>query len=412
MDSSLQKLSDELGNPSQAKLLQAARKRGIKSTAAQAKEIAGNDSSRQVFGKPFKQQGAQAATSERDRMQADLIDFKQFSAADNNDSKYALVVTDVFTREAKTKVLESKKPQEVWEAFKDLYGKLGGKPSRLDTDGGEEFQSSFLDEARKAGIAVQTRSAGDTNYLAINDRAIQTVKQTLFRKMGRDGSTRWVDKIEPAVQQYNKTPHSKLQGESPADVKDEPVVKFRLQQENAEIMKDNSNQLKGRQQALENAGSFRHMLPKQTFSRGYTPKFSNEVHNIEEIKLGRVKDTQGRFYDIARVLPVPKGSAVAAVPQSLAAGSQARDKKQSEELSAFKRPLRQFLGNDAKGMAAVGGFLRDQPGFEQKLTELRLNRPGGVRLALQAMGREFEIIGKKGQPTVRVRPTQRLRGKQ
>ena len=410
MADSLQKLHEELGFPSQAKLLQAAKKRGIKATAAQAKEIAGKDPTRQVFAKPFKQQGAQAATSQRDRMQADLIDFKQFSAADNNDSKYALVVTDVFTREAKTKALESKKPQEVWEAFKDLYRKLGGKPSRVDTDGGEEFQSAFLDGARRENIVVQTRSPGDTNYLAINDRAIQTVKQTLFRKMGKDSSTRWVDKIEPAVQQYNKTPHSKLQGESPEDVKDEPVVKFRLQQENAEAMKNNSDQLKRRQQSLENAGSFRHMLPKQTFQRGYTPKFSNEVHNIEEIKLGRVKDTQGRFYDIARVLPVPKGSAPAAVPQSLAAGSEARSKKQSEELNAFKRPLQEFLSDGPKGMAAVGTFLRSQKDFEKKLTELRLNRPGGLRVAIESIG-GFQISGDKGQPKVSMRRL-RLRGKQ
>ena len=53
MADSLQKLYEELGNPSQAKLLQAAKKRGIKATAAQVKEIAGKDPTRQVFAKPL-----------------------------------------------------------------------------------------------------------------------------------------------------------------------------------------------------------------------------------------------------------------------------------------------------------------------------------------------------------------------
>ena len=300
----------------------------------------------------------------------------------------------------------------MWAAFKELYGKLGGKPSRLDTDGGEEFQGAFLDSAKEEGIAVQTRSPGDVNFLAIGDRAIQSLKQTLFRRMGKESTSRWVDKIDPAVQAYNKTPHSKLMGESPSGVKDEPVVKFRLYQENAQSMKDNSDQLKKRQQALQDAGAFRHMLPKQTFARGYTPKFSNEVHNVESINLGRVKDTQGKSYDIARVLAVPKGSAPAAVPQSLAAGSEARSKKQSEELSQYKKPLQEFLKDGPKGMAAVGTFLRTQKDFEKKLTELRLNRPGGLRVAINSLG-GFQISGdrKQGQPMISVRRI-RLRGKQ
>ena len=154
------------------------------------------------------------------------------------------------------------------------------------------------------------------------------------------------------------------------------------------------------------------MLPKQTFQRGFQQKWSNSVHKVAEIKLGQVKSASGKTYQIGRVLPVPSTSQPANVPKDLAAGSQARDKKQEEELARFKRPLRQFLGDGAKGMAAVGGFLRDQPGFEQKLTELRLNRPGGLRTAVQRMGPEFQVSGATGQPTVKVRPAQRLRGKQ
>ena len=74
-------------------------------------------------------------------------------------------------------------------------------------DGDEEFQGAFAENAQKEGIVLQTREPGDVNHLAVNDRAIQTVKQTLFREMGKSGTTKWVDKLPKSVQSYNKTPH-------------------------------------------------------------------------------------------------------------------------------------------------------------------------------------------------------------
>jgi hypothetical protein len=248
----------------------------------------------------------------------------------------------------------------------------------------------------------------------VNDRAIQTVKQTLFKEMGKSGTTKWVDKLPKSVESHNKTPHSSLLNEAPEDVEKTPVVQFRLQEENAEKMMGNADQLKKRQNALQSAGAFRTMLPKQSFARGFQAKWSNDVHTVASISQGYVTDTAGKRVQISKVLPVPAGSQKANVPKALAAGSQARSAKQAEELARYKGPLRQFLGEGAKGMAVVGTFLRGQPGFEERLKELRLDRPGGIRLAVQAMGSSFQVSGEgqKGQPTVKARPATRLRGKQ
>ena len=60
----------------------------------------------------------------------------------------------------------------------------------------------------------------------------------------------------------------------------------------------------------------------------------------------------------------------------------------------------------------MGTFLRGQPGFETKLAELRLNRPGGMRVALEAIGGvSISGFGRAGQPTVGLRRV-RLAGKQ
>ena len=407
----LKDLNEQLGNPSTAKLYAAAKKKGIPVTRTQVNELVKGQSARQVFAKPMPEKGSQAAISKGDRWQADLIDFKQFKASNNENNKYALVVTDVFTRKTASAPLKTKAQEEVLAAFRSLVPKLGGKPSRLDTDGGEEFSGGFREAVEGMGIAVQTRSPSDTNFLAVNDRAIQTVKESMSRAMAKSGTTKWVDKLGKSTDAHNKTPHSSLMNESPEDADKQPVVQFRLMQDNARKLRQNAAQLKRRQDSLESNGAFRVRLPKQTFARGAQVKWGNEVHNVASIKLGQVVDTAGKTYQISKVLPVAKGSAPANVPKALASGSEARSAKQTEVLSKFKGPLREYLGNESKGLAAVGTFLRGRPGFEKALADLRMNRPGGMRAAVEAIDRQIQITG-VGQPTVRVRPQARLRGKQ
>ena len=123
----------------------------------------------------------------------------------------------------------------------------------------------------------------------------------------------------------------------------------------------------------------------------------------------------GQRYELARVQPVSASSKAVDMPKALAQGSETRNKQQIEELARFKAPLRNFLKDGPKGLNSVGEFLRSQPGFEEKFTALRLgrtraDRPGGMRLAAEAMG--FKVSGEgKGPPTVSLRRT-RLTGKQ
>ena len=409
----LRELFEELNQPSAQKLLAAAKKRKLNVTAQQAKEVAGAEPTRQVFtAKGFTNKGSIPSSGQRDRWQADLLDFKEYDAEQNKGSKYALIVTRVFDRQVRTADLKTKTPGEVWSAFQDIVNQFGSKPSRLDVDAGLEWSGFFAEQAKKENIAIQTRSPSDVNFLAVLDKASASIKSNLFRALARSGNAKWVENLQKATSAYNNTANSATLDEAPADVEKEKPVVFRLMQENAEKLKTNRQQLDNRQQQLRDAGSFRVLLPKQSFQRGFKARYSSEVHDVASIDKGQVTDTKGRSYRIGQVKPVPKGSRSIDVPAELARGSQARDKKQAEELAKFKRPLRTFLGSESKGLAAVGTFLREQEGFEQTLAELRLDRPGGLRQALERMGPEFQVSAGRGQPTVKVRPTQRLRGKQ
>ena len=402
----LRDLNEQLGFPSAAKLLAAAKRKGIDVKAADVKKLAKNDPARQVFGKPFAQKGHQVASAQNDRWQADLIDLKQYSAKNNEGKKAALLVTDVFTRQTKTAPVASKKPAEIWEAFQKVKGELGGKPSRLDTDAGAEFLGEFEEKAKADGIAVQSKNPEDVNGLAINDRSMQSIKNTTFRLMAKEGSTKWVDKLGKATSGYNATPHSSLLGEAPEDVPDQKVVQFRLQQEMAEKQRGNVAQLKARQNRLEEEGGFRVKLPRQHWTRGFKPKWSNRVRAVTSITGGQVRSGTESF-DVSQVLPVPRDSAEARVPAALAAGSEARKATQQASLRFVEAPLRGYLKDGPKTLAETSTFLRGIPGFELALTRLRLNRKGGLKQGISQLD-GFLVIGGAGQNTVQLRPTRRL----
>ena len=175
-------------------------------------------------------------------------------------------------------------------------------------------------------------------------------------------------------------------------------------------MKDNAEQLKRRQRTLENAGAFRVQLPKTSFQRGFTPKFGAQVYKVDSISGGQVK-SGNKSFSIARVLPVPAGSSSSSAS---APRAEAKLERRTTELRQYADALRDFLKDGKKGLASVGTFLRDQEGFTEKFTQLRLNRPGGMREAVLAVAPDIRITAGPGQPFVSLapRPTRRLRGKQ
>ena len=84
---SLRQLNEELGNPSQAKLLAAARKRGLKVSAKDVESVVKADSTREIFAQPQRQKGAHATEGENANFQADVVDMKEYG----NEDKFFLV---------------------------------------------------------------------------------------------------------------------------------------------------------------------------------------------------------------------------------------------------------------------------------------------------------------------------------
>ncbi|MEC7266540.1 MAG: hypothetical protein VXV74_03845, partial [Pseudomonadota bacterium] len=404
----------ELNFPTKNQLLRIARRRGISTEGVDVDDIVKEKPVQQLFGKPFPQRGKIATLGLNDTWQADLLDLKQSRKKNNDGFQAALIVTRVFDR--KTFALPtSKEPKEVWQKFMAIVGKFGAKPKRLDVDSGNEFAAHFATRAQQENIEIHTRTTNptaDVNFLGVVDAAIQKVKTALFKDMVAQKSTKWVDKLQKAVDIHNKLPNDhSLYGNAPKDINkkkdgqltdEAKVAQFRLRQDNGAALRQNSKQLEQRQQKLRDEGAFRVQLKSQTFQRGFKPRFGSTVYEVESINNNTVKSTTGRTFDISKVMPVAKGSKDVEVPKALVAGSETRAAAMKNIMAPFQARLKAYLADGPKTLKNVGIHMKLVPGFEAALTKARLNRPGGIKAFVQ-MFPDLRVKGGRGQNTVELR---------
>lgn len=396
----LKDLYEELNFPSKTKLKQVAKKRNIEFTAAELDALYKETPVGQLFGKAPSQKGAIATNSEHGKWQADLIDYKQYSKKNNDGKIAALSVTNVFDRKTYTEPLKSKQPKEVWSKFETILDRVGTQPRRLDIDAGNEFSAFFAERAQARGIELHVRKGDppDVNFLGVGDAAIGKIKQGVGKAQAASKNSKWVDKLPKATEAYNKLPNDNaLYGQSPNEVNDDPVLKFRLMQDNGRKLANNAKQMKQRQNKLEENGYFRAMLPKQTFKRGFKPTFGGTVYKADSISNNQVKSGDKTF-EISKVMPVPEGSKNVDLPKALVAGSQARDANKKQVMAPFEARLKNFIGNGRKTVKQIGEHMKEQTAFTNALSQARMNKPGGIKEFVKMF--DFKVSEGLGQATV------------
>ena len=413
----LKALYTEFNYPTKKQLLRIAKRRGVPTDDID--EVVAEKPVQQLFGRPFPQKGKITTLGLNDKWQADIVDFKQYSAKNNDGFKSALVVTRVFDR--KTHALPtSKEAKEVWQKFMAIVGKFGAKCKRLDVDSGQEFAAHFATRAEQEGIEIHTRATqpnADINFLGVIDSAISKIKTSLFKDLAAQNTTRWVDKLQKAVTAYNDTPQTShdeaLYGNAPNDATKKEggeltekakVLQFRIKQDQGRGMQANSKQLAQRQQKLRDEGAFRVQLKQVTFQRGFKPKFGSTVYLVAEngVDNNRVKSTTGKSFPISQVLPVARESKDVEIPKALVAGSETRAATMKNIMAPFEARLKAYVADGPKTLKNVGTHMKGVPGFEAALTKARLNRPGGIK-AFVMMWPDLRVKGGRGQNTVELR---------
>ena len=247
------------------------------------------------------------------RWQADvLVNSQKPSEFQGREWQYALIVVDVFSRYLWARLITS--PMEAYTGLREILDEAGKAPDVLSTDQDPGFLSPKFKELLESKGIQQSLRAG-RNDLAVVDRAIYTLKRTLAIHSLETGRNDWAERLEAAVKAYNDSPHSALRDGAPDDIRGpggevkNKLLYFRREQQEADNMETNSQQIQERAERLEKHGTFRVWKHRERLGRRvFEPSWSHKVHEAKTINNAFVQDEHGDEYPTKEVLPIPKES--------------------------------------------------------------------------------------------------------
>ena len=141
----------------------------------------------------------------------------QSISAENNRYRYILTVIDCFSRKAEAIPLKSKRSSDVSEGLELAFKRMGGPPSKLQTDQGTEFLNKDVKKMLAKYSCKLFQTYQDVKAQIV-ERFNRTLRQKLQKWFAHSGSLRYVDVLPRIVEGYNKTVHSSLKVFSPNDV--------------------------------------------------------------------------------------------------------------------------------------------------------------------------------------------------
>lgn len=210
-----------------------------------------------------------------DLWQADLIDIKKINRF-NNGYNYILVVIDCFSKYAWAVPIKTKTKCEVSSAFAKILKENHRCPVNLQTDMGTEFYNNVFKKIT-TDFKINHYSTFSTKKASIVERFIRTLKSKLYKSFNMNGNYKWVGKvIKDVMVEYNNTMHRTIK-HKPADVNHSVEMIIR-----SILNKSMNNQIK-RKPKLKIGDYVRVSKYKNSFQKGYTPNWSNEIFVIKKV---------------------------------------------------------------------------------------------------------------------------------
>ena len=369
----------ELSYPGAAKFQSALRKRGIKVSDAAVRELVAEQGGRQLFAPPPRFTGRVTARHVDERWAADVMDLQAKKA--KSGEIYILVVQDLFSRFLWARALTSK--TQVGTAFLRLMEDTGRACKELNSDSGSEFSNEAFKRMLFFNGDIRHRFKEGPQDLATLDRAIGTLRATLVRRTAEGGE--WPQELQAAVDSINNSDHAALDMREPAEVRGDKELRFDLRYKNAEMASENAALAKQRGDTLQEKGAFRSLLkPLTGFKRrAGQQNWSEELHNVQEVKHARVIDTEGKSFPMSLVKAVPARSTQALAPIMAKGGSVKTDEQRRNRLRPFLGQLLAFIrraGDDGLSIHKASQQMATVQGFTEELKAARASLPQMVAL--------------------------------
>ena len=154
---------------------------------------------------------------------------------------------------------------------------------------------------------------------------------------------------------------------------------------------------------LRDLRGFRILLPKSTWKKADTPRYSEKVYEFLHVYGADVKATDGTTASLKNILVVPlEGSGDVQVPRELKPGRAIRDAPSQDALRPFAAALSGLLGHGGKlTLQGAGIKLRQIPNFAETMVAQKITGIGSLMRFLKLFP-EFIVEGQPPRATVRL----------
>ena len=234
--------------------------------------------------------------------QIDLIDFQKV-AGKNEGYRYILTYTDLLSKYAAARPLKNKTQANVTGALADILDSMPAhwRPKTIQSDNGSEMKSGMENALKARGIKLIHSQPYNPRSQGAVERLNKSIKMALFNLMARNESYRWVDFLEPLIENLNSTKHEST-GYKPQELMERPELQKETITEIHERMERRRPKHPEKLHHVYSMGDYVRValvtesaIRKQQFRKRIMNNFSEDVYQIYSISEPEVAGTQPQY---------------------------------------------------------------------------------------------------------------------
>lgn len=144
-----------------------------------------------------------------DFIQMDLADMQNVSRY-NDGNRFIIVVIDVFSKKGYGLPLKGKSAKFVAPAVASILDNLFPSPNYCQTDRGTEWLNREVQSIFRERNIKHYWTMNDEIKAAVVERWIRTLKNKIYKYFTHKNTYRWIDVLQPLIDNYNNTYHRSI----------------------------------------------------------------------------------------------------------------------------------------------------------------------------------------------------------
>ena len=293
----IQEVYKKYNYPSKQKLYALTKLEGVKATLKEVQQFLDKQNAQQIFSRKIKQKAGHIVSFQPDeRFQMDLVDMSNFSMK-NQGYNWILMLVDVFNRKIYAYLLPNKNKESIFKALTQFFEKH--HPEIITSDNDTGFKSEIIKKLMEKNETINHMvEPNDHKALGIVDRAIQTIKNVIYKYMKQENTTSYSKELARIIKAYNDTPNSGILDIAPNAVEADKDNTDKLQILNHE----HDYQNRKNRVHLNIGDTVRIRLNKTTFARSYDEKYSELQYVVTAVDKEKITLDDGNIYSSRRLI--------------------------------------------------------------------------------------------------------------